>query len=1132
MSRFGASTADTPRSSYNTNGGGDSVDPSRQPNSKSVEDATSSNNNISRITPEHSNDHTNVSFQNKASDSTLGDGDNRKLLTDSTLGSKEDLMKGSSSVNSRNNNSIVNNNGRRIYGATTPSNSTTNTDSVHLSRRLYEGSSSSGQQGFNDRGRYGSQSYNRNRGSNRYYNGESPNQSHSQNNRNVPSYNRERRYTNTSGGASSSNYSNRGHRRTDSYEHTLHNQYNPFPPYDDVYAPHMMHHHYPETMYNYPPFHPVDSSGYASHPYAAHHPTETSNSSTTPSDPYLTSPSKSDSHYNEDYAMPYPYLQYPYPYPYPYFPGYPVAHPMSYDKGRVEQNQSFNREHYKNTRNEEEVKDTMQENEKTIEKNKENITANDSSKSEPEKEKLQEEEEQIIESTTVPRDPRLFEYYIDENATVEDKGDAKKSKKKKYIQSTKSIKKSEYFSKIQLSTTLEIPPICLEQGFIVNTKEYLRSLTVKKQPKIAISEIPKDFKAGHIADIIKTTGSITEFDAYYNKETDQVIFATAIFKDFDTCIRAVEELHDDKSIKFSIEYDFYGVLEDEKAISNPNLISGKKREQEKKEEKLKKQEKEKPKPKPYQREELVNMFDYYPYPYPLYPFSYPYYQQGYQPSSRFQLKVLTKYPRSKKDKLSNVFYDYMCSRFYFNETEQMYIVEFNNPDDLTSAYQHLNNHVVLGYVMELEPIYPENYQPTETSIQEKLYDRIKLKIKEALLKRFRKNVFAPFAKNILESKKQKDSEDVMKNIVLEKIKRDLEEKERFLERFAMQSKAEKEEPQSSEDEKSENDEHDLISEGSSKYMREENDFQSPKLEDHSSLSKNQDRMEHDSEEEYQFDDEASLNDQHQTNLEGVTSEETNLKKRKHHDLKKAGKKKAQNVPFKLSKEEQEIDEKLKAITDGCSKLRGLTLKEIREMKEIKKPVSESVVKDMMKNTMRRMELEAKKNTNESRRQRAESRRALKMAQDDTKVNQFQNRAKKLKFAKSPIHDWGLFALETIEKDEMVIEYVGEVIREALSDIREKRYEQIGIGSSYLFRLDDDYIIDATKRGNLARFINHSCDPNCCAKIIEKDRQKKVVIYATKRIEIGEEITYDYKFPLEENKIPCHCGSAKCKKWLN
>ena len=81
----------------------------------------------------------------------------------------------------------------------------------------------------------------------------------------------------------------------------------------------------------------------------------------------------------------------------------------------------------------------------------------------------------------------------------------------------------------------------------------------------------------------------------------------------------------------------------------------------------------------------------------------------------------------------------------------------------------------------------------------------------------------------------------------------------------------------------------------------------------------------------------------------------------------------------------------------------------------------------------------------------------------------------MKFAKSGIHDWGLFALEPIAAEEMVIEYVGQIVRQSIADQREKSYEACGIGSSYLFRVDMEYVIDATKCGNLARFINHSCN---------------------------------------------------------
>ncbi|XP_074591993.1 histone-lysine N-methyltransferase ATXR7-like [Curcuma longa] len=145
-----------------------------------------------------------------------------------------------------------------------------------------------------------------------------------------------------------------------------------------------------------------------------------------------------------------------------------------------------------------------------------------------------------------------------------------------------------------------------------------------------------------------------------------------------------------------------------------------------------------------------------------------------------------------------------------------------------------------------------------------------------------------------------------------------------------------------------------------------------------------------------------------------------------------------------------------------------------------------------------------------------------------KATQIKARKKRLCFQRSKIHDWGLVALEPIDAEEFVIEYVGELIRRRISDTRERLYERMGIGSSYLFRLDDDYVVDATKRGGLARFINHSCEPNCYTKVITVEGQKKIFIYAKRHISAGEEITYNYKFPLEEVKIPCNCGSHRIK----
>ena len=86
-------------------------------------------------------------------------------------------------------------------------------------------------------------------------------------------------------------------------------------------------------------------------------------------------------------------------------------------------------------------------------------------------------------------------------------------------------------------------------------------------------------------------------------------------------------------------------------------------------------------------------------------------------------------------------------------------------------------------------------------------------------------------------------------------------------------------------------------------------------------------------------------------------------------------------------------------------------------------------------------------------------KTLATESDILRFNQLKARKKQLKFARSPIHDWGLFAMEDIEAHEMVIEYVGEIIRFQVAELREKQYERVGIGSSYLFRVDDENIID-------------------------------------------------------------------------
>jgi len=129
----------------------------------------------------------------------------------------------------------------------------------------------------------------------------------------------------------------------------------------------------------------------------------------------------------------------------------------------------------------------------------------------------------------------------------------------------------------------------------------------------------------------------------------------------------------------------------------------------------------------------------------------------------------------------------------------------------------------------------------------------------------------------------------------------------------------------------------------------------------------------------------------------------------------------------------------------------------------------------------------------------DQKKTLGQDSDVLRFNQLKKRKKPVKFARSAIHNWGLYAMENINKDDMIIEYVGEQVRQQISEIRENRYLKSGIGSSYLFRIDDSTVIDATKKGGIARFINHSCMPNCTAKIIKVEGSKRIVIYALRDI---------------------------------
>jgi uncharacterized protein len=132
--------------------------------------------------------------------------------------------------------------------------------------------------------------------------------------------------------------------------------------------------------------------------------------------------------------------------------------------------------------------------------------------------------------------------------------------------------------------------------------------------------------------------------------------------------------------------------------------------------------------------------------------------------------------------------------------------------------------------------------------------------------------------------------------------------------------------------------------------------------------------------------------------------------------------------------------------------------------------------------------------------------------------------------RSSIQGRGAFATRPIRKGARIIEYVGERITQAQAD---ERYDDTAMSRhhTFLFNVDEDTVIDAAHEGNDARFINHSCAPNCQA-FLEGDR---IYIYSLCDIALGEELCYDYSYDrtegmgkAEERLYACRCGAATCR----
>ena len=141
--------------------------------------------------------------------------------------------------------------------------------------------------------------------------------------------------------------------------------------------------------------------------------------------------------------------------------------------------------------------------------------------------------------------------------------------------------------------------------------------------------------------------------------------------------------------------------------------------------------------------------------------------------------------------------------------------------------------------------------------------------------------------------------------------------------------------------------------------------------------------------------------------------------------------------------------------------------------------------------------------------------------------------KYIKIKRSKVHGTGIFAKQNIKKDTKIIEYVGELVSKKVGSIRAKQQfnkhlKDHNAGSVYVFELNKKYDIDGNVPYNIARFINHSCNPNCKFKII-KDH---IWIVSIKNIKKGVEINYNYGYDLEDYEChPCSCHGKDCLGYI-
>ncbi|MGE5314406.1 MAG: SET domain-containing protein [Acidobacteriota bacterium] len=131
----------------------------------------------------------------------------------------------------------------------------------------------------------------------------------------------------------------------------------------------------------------------------------------------------------------------------------------------------------------------------------------------------------------------------------------------------------------------------------------------------------------------------------------------------------------------------------------------------------------------------------------------------------------------------------------------------------------------------------------------------------------------------------------------------------------------------------------------------------------------------------------------------------------------------------------------------------------------------------------------------------------------------------LEARKSAIDRLGCFAKAAIAENCYIADYEGEVIDAEEAMRREADPEREGI---YTFWIDDDHVIDGYEKGNVLKYLNHSCAPNCTYEITDG----RVKVYTLRAIAPGDELTIDYDYDPDTDLEPCLCGATECRGYIN